>query len=57
MGSRYLFSVLYAFLEDHLTRGDYRRQGFDSRAGRGRAPALPVDDAELGSPESRLVNQ
>ena len=29
MGSRYLFSMLYAFLEDHLTRGDYRRQGFD----------------------------
>jgi dolichol-phosphate mannosyltransferase len=44
MGSRYLFSVLDAFLEDHLTRGDYRRQGFDPRAGHGRAPALPVDD-------------
>lgn len=25
MGSRYLFIVLYAFLERHLTRGDYRR--------------------------------
>jgi dolichol-phosphate mannosyltransferase len=25
MGSRYLFIVLYAFLEAHLTRGDYRR--------------------------------
>jgi dolichol-phosphate mannosyltransferase len=47
MGSRYLFSVLYAFLEDHLTRGDYRRQGFDPRAGRGRAPALPVDSSEF----------
>jgi dolichol-phosphate mannosyltransferase len=25
MGSRYLFIVLYVFLESHLTRGDYRR--------------------------------
>jgi dolichol-phosphate mannosyltransferase len=25
MGSRYLFIVLYAFLEHHLSRGDYRR--------------------------------
>ena len=25
MGSRYLFIVLYVFLERHLTRGDYRR--------------------------------
>jgi dolichol-phosphate mannosyltransferase len=25
MGSRYLFIVLYVFLEKHLTRGDYRR--------------------------------
>jgi dolichol-phosphate mannosyltransferase len=46
MGSRYLFSLLYAFLEVHLTRGDYRRPGFDPKAGRGRAPALPTDDAE-----------
>ena len=29
MGSRYLFIVLYAFLEQHLSRGDYRRPGFD----------------------------
>jgi hypothetical protein len=25
MGSRYLFMVLYVFLEHHLSRGDYRR--------------------------------
>jgi dolichol-phosphate mannosyltransferase len=25
MGSRYLFIVLYVFLEDHLSRGDYQR--------------------------------
>ena len=43
MGSRYLFSLLYAFLEAHLTRGDYRRPGFDPRAGRGRVPALRAD--------------
>lgn len=27
MGSRYLFIVLYVFLEHHLSRGDYRRGG------------------------------
>ena len=26
MGSRYLFIVLYVFLERHLSRGDYRRE-------------------------------
>jgi dolichol-phosphate mannosyltransferase len=26
MGSRYLFIVLYVWLEDHLSRGDYRRR-------------------------------
>jgi dolichol-phosphate mannosyltransferase len=57
MGSRYLFSVLYAFLEDHLTRGDYRRQGFDPRAGSGRAPALRSDDTGSESPKARLVNR
>jgi dolichol-phosphate mannosyltransferase len=31
MGSRYLFSVLYVFLEHHLTRGDYRRRGPDGQ--------------------------
>jgi dolichol-phosphate mannosyltransferase len=43
MGSRYLFIVLYVFLEHHLSRGDYRRNGQPSerprgtwRAGRGR---------------------
>jgi len=27
MGSRYLFIILYVFLEDHLSRGDYHRGG------------------------------
>jgi dolichol-phosphate mannosyltransferase len=34
MGSRYLFIVLYAFLEKHLSRGDYQR-------GRPTAPGAP----------------
>ena len=55
MGSRYLFIVLYVFLEHHLSRGDYRRPGFDPRAGRGRAPALPLDAdrPEPGDPNQR----
>lgn len=31
MGSRYLFIVLYVFLEHHLSRGDYRRPDFVER--------------------------
>jgi dolichol-phosphate mannosyltransferase len=56
MGSRYLFIVLYVFLEQHLTRGDYRRPAhvvtrpsrFDPpdaarpRPARGLVRALPV---------------
>ena len=30
MGSRYLFIVLYVFLEQHLSRGDYRRSRSES---------------------------
>jgi dolichol-phosphate mannosyltransferase len=33
MGSRYVFIVLYVFLEHHLSRGDYRRSGL-AAAGR-----------------------
>ena len=39
MGSRYLFIVLYVFLERHLSRGDYRRTG---------APQPPSQRQELG---------
>jgi dolichol-phosphate mannosyltransferase len=48
MGSRYLFIVLYVFLEHHLSRGDYRRpdtpgggprRGAAGMNGGGRAPA------------------
>jgi dolichol-phosphate mannosyltransferase len=31
MGSRYLFIVLYVWLEHHLSRGDYRRSGTSGR--------------------------
>ncbi len=30
MGSRYLFIVLYVWLEHHLSRGDYRRKDASS---------------------------
>jgi dolichol-phosphate mannosyltransferase len=55
MGSRYVFSVLEAFLEDRLTRGDYRRPGFDPRAGWARAPALRGDDEALPDRRERSV--
>jgi dolichol-phosphate mannosyltransferase len=32
MGSRYLFIVLYVFLEHHLSRGDYRQRRAPDRA-------------------------
>lgn len=38
MGSRYVFIVLYVFLEHHLSRGDYRRSDL-SAARDGAAPA------------------
>jgi dolichol-phosphate mannosyltransferase len=50
MGSRYLFIVLYAFLEHHLSRGDYRPPNVDRQDGRGRlqrrreGAALPSDE-------------
>jgi dolichol-phosphate mannosyltransferase len=37
MGSRYLFIVLMAFLEHHLSRGDYRRAGLAAPSHRWRA--------------------
>jgi dolichol-phosphate mannosyltransferase len=57
MGSRYLFIVLYAFLEHHLSRGDYRRA--DSRrrepgahhGWRAGSPAVRVMDRRQGEGE------
>ena len=45
MGSRYLFIVLYVFLEHHLSRGDYRRAETTPRlraAGRERRGSQPA---------------
>jgi dolichol-phosphate mannosyltransferase len=51
MGSRYLFIVLYVFLEDHLTRGDYRRQ---ASAAPPAAPMTPPQGATHGRVSRRL---
>ena len=48
MGSRYLFIVLYVWLESHLSRGDYRRK--DKPA----AERLPEPEQEL-APEAEAV--
>jgi len=45
MGSRYLFIVLYVFLEHHLSRGDYRRSNpSDVRRVRLRPDRLSLQD-------------
>ena len=48
MGSRYLFIVLYVFLEQHLSRGDYERPGVRKDK---RTPA-PVSPAPEPQPTS-----
>jgi dolichol-phosphate mannosyltransferase len=54
MGSRYLFIVLYVFLEDHLSRGDYRR----SAPGEGpRRPVRPRQGATHGRVSRRLQHR
>lgn len=42
MGSRYLFIVLYVFLEDHLSRGDYKRPGVNQPRTPRPLPAEPA---------------
>jgi dolichol-phosphate mannosyltransferase len=42
MGSRYLFIVLYVFLEHHLSHGDYRRAGATRRLRAGLPGDVPV---------------
>jgi dolichol-phosphate mannosyltransferase len=47
MGSRYLFIVLYVFLEHHLSRGDYRRPGLPAgRRSRPQPGILHTPDGE-----------
>jgi dolichol-phosphate mannosyltransferase len=50
MGSRYMFIVLYVFLEHHLSRGDYRRPNFvDARRARIEPSAHEVPDSDLAA--------
>jgi dolichol-phosphate mannosyltransferase len=58
MGSRYLFIVLYVFLEAHLSRGDYRRSDWEQLSPKRdhRARLLPrrgVRADPAGSPAPR----
>jgi dolichol-phosphate mannosyltransferase len=50
MGSRYLFIVLYVFLEHQLTRGDYRRPG-------AALAARPARFADAGGGRSRSARE
>jgi dolichol-phosphate mannosyltransferase len=45
MGSRYLFIILYVFLEHHLSKGDYRRPGLTGAERVRPHPGVPVDGA------------
>jgi dolichol-phosphate mannosyltransferase len=44
MGSRYLFIVLYVWLEHHLSRGDYRRKDVDAVPAHRPSPSLSGRD-------------
>jgi len=44
MGSRYLFIVLYVFLEDHLSRGDYRRPDLSGATWARPHPGVKIPD-------------
>jgi dolichol-phosphate mannosyltransferase len=62
MGSRYLFIILYVFLEHHLSRGDYRRPDYASqgRAGgvvRRRASRNPKVFTGTGGPKVDAQNR
>lgn len=48
MGSRYLFIVLYAWLEKHLAKGDYRRTLAASRSGAHDQELLPEEPPRQG---------
>jgi dolichol-phosphate mannosyltransferase len=57
MGSRYVFIVLYVFLEHHLSRGDYQRSGLPP-AGRLRLHAgAKAPNLSGGSPQRRRTTR
>jgi dolichol-phosphate mannosyltransferase len=53
MGSRYLFIVLYVFLEHHLSRGDYRREQTKGRRGPSQVEATVEKEEQSGLPAGR----
>jgi dolichol-phosphate mannosyltransferase len=56
MGSRYLFIVLYVFLEHHLSRGDYRRPGFDEEPHRGELRRRPLTARLRSGPPASSIS-
>jgi dolichol-phosphate mannosyltransferase len=52
MGSRYLFIVLYVWLEHHLSRGDYRRPDLSPRAPHARPQPAMVAHGTPAEPET-----
>ncbi len=50
MGSRYLFIILYVWLEHHLSHGDYRRKDASGQPERRLGPALSARESR-GTPE------
>jgi dolichol-phosphate mannosyltransferase len=55
MGSRYLFIVLYVFLEAHLSCGDYRRNGANAAWRRQRALPVPPRGVPADVPAERIA--
>jgi dolichol-phosphate mannosyltransferase len=49
MGSRYLFIILYVWLEHHLSRGDYRRKDVEAGGSRSMAPSLDAREGLVSS--------
>lgn len=50
MGSRYLFIVLYVFLEHHLSRGDYRRPELADTDQAQPRPGVPFTNGSVAAP-------
>ena len=55
MGSRYLFIVLYVFLEAHLSCGDYRRSGAGASRRRRQAFRLSKRSVPVDAPPDRIA--